>query len=333
MRKLLLFLLATCLAVPVASVTVHTIGDSTMCNYKDDEERRGWCQLLQMYLEGITVNNRALSGRSSKQFYNEEWPDVKKDFQSGDYLIIQFAHNDEKGNGLDRDEVIELIGNYGSVNDRGTCPYSTYHDYLKKYINEAREAGVTPILVSSICRSKFNADGTVTRSGQHDLGDNYKVVDVANKKVVNGTKLDANNHKMDYTENMRLVAEEMNVQYVDLMSATKKEWERIYAEGGKSTVETYFRSGDETHVNEKGAILVGKLAVQAMYDADVLRPYIKKDAISSGITLTEVHTEPTISYYTLDGKQIDSPDGAFHGICIEKRRYADNSVKTVKVVR
>jgi len=98
-------------------------------------------------------------------------------------------------------------------------------------------------------------------------------------------------------------------------------------------VETYFRSGDETHVNEKGAILVGKLAVQAMYDADVLRPYIKKDAISLGITLTDVHTEPTISYYTLDGKQIDSTDDAFHGICIEKRRYADNSVKTVKVVR
>lgn len=326
MRKAMMILLAACMVLPAASIKVHTIGDSTMCNYKESEERRGWCQLLQMYLEGITVNNRALSGRSSKQFYNEEWPDVKKDFQSGDYLIIQFAHNDEKGNGLDRDEVMALIGNYGSVNDRGTCPYSTYHDYLKKYINEAREAGVTPILISSICRGKFNADGTVTRSGRHDLGDSYKVVDVANKKVINGTKLDASNHTMDYTENMRQVAEEMNVQYVDLMAATKKEWEKIYAEGGKSTVETYFRSGDETHVNEKGAILVGKLAAQAMYDANVLRPYIKASTIVTGISTPATEVEAPARYYTLGGIPISPSNLSKHNIYIEYRQGTGGKV-------
>ena len=103
--------LAMSLGIPLTSpaLTVHTIGDSTMATYDETSDKRGWGQVLdQFFTENLNVNNRAKSGASSKSFYREAayWTTVKQQIAAGDYVFIQFAHNDEKNGGADGDELI-----------------------------------------------------------------------------------------------------------------------------------------------------------------------------------------------------------------------------------
>ena len=80
---------------------LHTIGDSTMSDYKPAATpKRGWGMYLQAFFnpDSVVVNNRGKSGASTRTFYETDnlWPSVKSQMHAGDYLIIQFAHNDEK---------------------------------------------------------------------------------------------------------------------------------------------------------------------------------------------------------------------------------------------
>ena len=91
-----------------AAIKVHTIGDSTMANYDENStDKRGWCQMLQQFFNAneVVINNRGKSGASSKSFYLEAayWKTVIANVNEGDYVLIQFAHNDEKNGGLDGD--------------------------------------------------------------------------------------------------------------------------------------------------------------------------------------------------------------------------------------
>ena len=81
-------------------IKVHTIGDSTMADYDESStDKRGWGMYLGSFFdpEFVTVNNRAKSGADTRQFYTGAayWASVKSQMSEGDYLIIQFAHNDE----------------------------------------------------------------------------------------------------------------------------------------------------------------------------------------------------------------------------------------------
>ena len=169
-----------------AKKKVHTIGDSTMANYPTDgsTDKRGWAQMLQQFFnkDNILVNNRGKSGASSKSFYKEAayWPTLvtggSDAMQAGDFLLIQFAHNDEKNGGADGDVVKQYYTNKGdaasaaSTDYRGTTASGTYKDYIRKYINEAKAMGVKPIVVGAICR-KYFSNGDIRRNGRHDLGD------------------------------------------------------------------------------------------------------------------------------------------------------------------
>lgn len=127
-------------------ITIFTIGDSTMANKKADVyPETGWCQVLGDYLdESVTVKNHAVNGRSSKSFINEgRWDTVLDSLKEGDFVFIQFGHNDEK--------------EYDST--RYTTPFGTYTANLEKFVNETREKGATPILFTSIVRRKFGEDG------------------------------------------------------------------------------------------------------------------------------------------------------------------------------
>src|SRR5574344_2402440 len=114
LSMLLMALFVVVMAVE-AKKKVHTIGDSTMANYPTDgsTDKRGWAQMLQQFFntDNVTVNNRGKSGASSKSFYRESayWPTLvtggSDAMQAGDYLLIQFAHHDEKNGGADGDVV------------------------------------------------------------------------------------------------------------------------------------------------------------------------------------------------------------------------------------
>ena len=90
--------------------TIYLIGDSTMANknIEKDGRERGWGMALQgFFAEEVFIDNRALNGRSSKTFIDEgHWQKVLNDIKPGDYLVIQFGHNDEKGKVGDKKHTI-----------------------------------------------------------------------------------------------------------------------------------------------------------------------------------------------------------------------------------
>ena len=118
------------------------IGDSTMANKKLDggNPERGWGMVLPgFFSEDIKIDNHAANGRSSKSFISEgRWAKVISKVKKGDYVFIQFGHNDEKADST-----------------RHTEPGTTFDDNLRRYVNETRAKGGIPVLFNSIVRRNF----------------------------------------------------------------------------------------------------------------------------------------------------------------------------------
>lgn len=268
-------------ALSTGAVKVHTIGDSTMANYAEDRVTRGWAQFLQQFFGvDVTVNNRAKPGSSSKSFYREEgmWPSVKKQLEQGDYVLIQFAHNDEKTGGTDGDSLkayYERIGDAAkaaSTDYRGTTPFDTYKMYLRKYVEESRAAGCTPVLVSPICRMYFSGN-TIRRNGQHDLGDSFSELTTDGLKEKQSVAKD--NHKMDYVYAMKQVADELDVPFIDLTAATRE----LYLSYGDARCHELLSDGDgSTHLNTTGATLIARKAAELLKKAGILADKIQVQA-------------------------------------------------------
>jgi lysophospholipase L1-like esterase len=131
------------------SFTIFTIGDSTMANKPNPEENpeRGWGQMLpQFFIDSIAIENHAVNGRSTRSFINEgRWDSIVKELNKGDYVFIQFGHNDQKENDP----------------KRYTNPHTTYRHNLMRFVTETREKGAYPVLFSSIVRRNFNEQETL----------------------------------------------------------------------------------------------------------------------------------------------------------------------------
>lgn len=209
-------------------VSIHTIGDSTMADKVNPEENpeRGWCQLLPIFLnDKAVVKNHAVNGRSTRSFIQQKrWDSVYSKLNRGDYVFIQFGHNDQKEN----DSL------------RYTNPHTAYRYNLIKFVQEAREKGAHPVLFSSIVRRNFNE---------------------------NGTLVDTHG---DYPMEVRLVAQEFEVPFIDLQYATEQMEERYGVEASKKlhlhyapNEIAYYPEGkeDDTHLSIEGATEVARLAV------------------------------------------------------------------------
>lgn len=212
--------------------------------------KRGWGMYLQVFFnqDSIEVNNRGKSGASTRTFYETEnlWPSVKRQMKAGDYLIIQFAHNDEKCKGEDvyvQNAKLRAEGKDTLTDMRGTEPNTTYKQYLRKFINEAREMGVKPILMSPICRAYFK-DGKINEEGRHNL----------TSERMNELK---NEGDKDYVRCMREVAEEMQVPFLDMTERTREMYE---SEGQEICMKRYFNCSDKTHTGQEGGMLNAHLA-------------------------------------------------------------------------
>ena len=253
MRKIITFVLCTLslCTLSAAPRRVHTIGDSTMSDYKPAATpKRGWGMYLQVFFnqDSIEVNNRGKSGASTRTFYETEnlWPSVKRQMKAGDYLNIQFAQNDEKCKGEDvymQNAKLRAEGKDTLTDMRGTEPNTTYKQYLRKFINEAREMGVKPILMSPICRAYFK-DGKINEEGRHNL----------TSERMNELK---NEGDKDYVRCMREVAEEMQVPFLDTTERTREMYE---SEGQEICMKRYFNCGDKTHTGQEGGMLNAHLA-------------------------------------------------------------------------
>jgi lysophospholipase L1-like esterase len=149
MKSIPLFLLLISLNCFAQKTTIYLIGDSTMANKINPVENpeHGWGQVLGSFFnDNITVVNKAVNGRSTRSFINEKrWDSIYNVLNPGDYVFIQFGHNDEK------------------ITDstRYTNPHTSYRHNLIRFVNESREKGAIPILFSSIVRRSFNEQGVL----------------------------------------------------------------------------------------------------------------------------------------------------------------------------
>src|SRR5512145_1476530 len=128
-------------ATPQPSPALHIVlvGDSTVA------EDSGWGPgFRRCVTEAVAVVNLAANGRSSKSFIDEgRWTEALA--KRGQYYLIQFGHNDEPGKGPERE----------------TDPQTTYRSNMARYVDEARAIGAKPVLVTSLVRRLYNAEGTI----------------------------------------------------------------------------------------------------------------------------------------------------------------------------
>ena len=132
---------------PPKNVTIWMIGDSTMASKKPERKpESGWgVEFAQFVKNGVVVKNKAASGRSTKSFITEKrWKTVLDSIQPGDFVIIQFGHNDQR-----KDSLV-----YADAN-------TTYKELLKKYIKETREKGGKPVICTPVVRRHFDGNGNL----------------------------------------------------------------------------------------------------------------------------------------------------------------------------
>jgi lysophospholipase L1-like esterase len=132
------------------AITVYIAGDSTVCD-QAGEPWTGWGQVLPVFFKPtVAVANYAQSGKSLASFKAERRLEkVLSVVEPGDYLFIQFGHNDQKAKG------------------EGVGPFTSYKKSLEEYVSLARAKGATPVLVTSMYRRRFDKDGKL----QDSLGD------------------------------------------------------------------------------------------------------------------------------------------------------------------
>ncbi|MDB4914789.1 MAG: rhamnogalacturonan acetylesterase [Gemmatimonadetes bacterium] len=146
-RYVLLSLCLAALGGAPAKIDVYMIGDSTMADRPTPEKNpyRGWGQLFPAFFDdSVAVHNFAVNGRSTRSFIDEgRWAAVSAQLHRGDYVIIQFGHNDEKK----------------EDSTRYTDPAGSYRRNLERFVKESRDRGAIPILCTSIVRRSFDATG------------------------------------------------------------------------------------------------------------------------------------------------------------------------------
>lgn len=151
LRCILLPLLATsCLFaadLPAPPPHLHLVGDSTMANKPVDtpNPEHGWGQLLpQFFQDPSMVVNHAVNGRSTKSFLDEgRWQQVVDALQPGDWVIIQFGHNDEKTEDP----------------KRYAAPHGAYQENLRRFVRDVRAKGANPVLATPTVRRSWDGAG------------------------------------------------------------------------------------------------------------------------------------------------------------------------------
>jgi len=140
------FLLVGCFAqVANEHITIYMIGDSTMADKPtDDNPERGWGQMFPIFFdESVTIQNHAKNGRSTRTFIQENrWQPIVDKLKAGDYVFIQFGHNDGSKEKVDR-----------------YTPPEDFRTNLIKFIKESRMKKAQPILCTPIMRRRFDDNG------------------------------------------------------------------------------------------------------------------------------------------------------------------------------
>ncbi len=211
------------------SSTFYLAGDSTVADYLPDRApMQGWGNKLGLFLDASAyVDNRAVNGRSSRSFAEEgRLGELLDSIGEGDYLLIQFGHNDAKED-----------------SERHTSPYGSYERYLKRYIEGARQKGAKPVLITPLCRRCFDTDGLLTQTH----GDYPRAMEALAVRE--------NVPLIDLTGRSAAAFREMG-------SLRSRKWLTHLAPGEHPN----YPKGivDDTHLNEQGACEVARLVADGL---------------------------------------------------------------------
>ncbi|OCB75895.1 rhamnogalacturonan acetylesterase [Flavobacterium piscis] len=231
MKKYIVLTLLISTVCFAQKTAVYCIGDSTMADKKGPERNpeHGWAQVLQPFFnDNIVIINKAVNGRSTKSFINEKrWDSVYNKLKKGDYVFIEFGHNDEK---------IEDSTRY-------TNPHTAYRHNLIRFVKESREKGAIPILLTSIARRNFNEKGVlVPTHGDYPLE----------------TRLAAQEY------NVPLIDLEYHTELLEQSYGPEKSKQlHLHFKAGENA---YYdkEKADDTHLSKKGAVEVAAIVVQQL---------------------------------------------------------------------
>ena len=272
MRKAILATLALFLLTASTQqkvTTIFIIGDSTAAkkDLSTGSPERGWGMALQCFFDDtfIRVDNHAVNGRSSKSFIDEgRWQKVLDKIQPGDYVIIQFGHNDEK-----------------PKPDRHTDPGSTFDYNLAKFVRETREKGGIPVLMNSVVRRNFAKKAVKNDDDEALRNTTFKD---APQQLEGDSLIDT--HGL-YRVAPRDVAVRMNCHFIDANKITHDLEQSLGVEGSKK-LHMWYKPGehpalpagrqDNTHYNIYGAHEVAQRLANALCnEIPLLRKYRTND--------------------------------------------------------
>ena len=225
-------------------MTVYLAGDSTMAR-KDENKRpeTGWGEKLQSYFDAkkVVIDNRALNGRSTKSYIDEgRWREIVDNLKRGDYVFIEFGHNDEKSEDP----------------KRYAAPNTDYRHNLIKFVTETRAKNAIPVLLTPVMRRKFDENGNFV--------DTHGEYPDAVRKVAAELKVPLiDMHRLSETIIKRYGAEDSRKLFLQLKEGENPN----YPKGVE----------DNTHFNSFGAEEMAKAAVAEIKKQKLkLRKYLKK---------------------------------------------------------
>jgi lysophospholipase L1-like esterase len=132
-------------------ITIFLAGDSTMAAKRAEKRpETGWGEFLQQHFDEskVRVNNHAQNGRSTRTFISEgRWQSILDKLRAGDYVLIQFGHNDSSKEKIDR-----------------YTPPEDYRANLIRFVTEVRTRKSTPVLLTPVMRRRFDKDGGIQES-------------------------------------------------------------------------------------------------------------------------------------------------------------------------
>lgn len=227
------------------SGNIYIIGDSTVCTYFSESAKNrgcyGWGMMLEDQFNDVTVQNLARAGKSSRSYVGcTQYNELCKSIKPGDYLFIQFGHNDEKTDDPERGTypnlALSTLDNEGK-NSEGQ--YSFEWILLNKYINGAKRQGATVVLVTPI-----------TRRDPHTGKPSYEA-------------------HMEYRNAMIKLGRKYNIPVIDMTAKTAALYYKIYNEKGADGTAALHCYRDEertlidnSHLNEEGCKLITRLIAE-----------------------------------------------------------------------
>ncbi len=321
-------------AVLGEGVNVFLAGDSTVKDYSaqgmynggNARDEGSWGEYLQSFFnkEKVTIVNYANGGRSTRNYINEGTLDkIKENMKSGDYLFIQFGHNDCSAGYADRFVPVgepDADGKYpvtagtkttvdGKEQYAHNCG-GTFKWFLKQYVDAAKEKGAIPVLVTPVSRMYYDKSGVGTIRTHHDC-------DVSD--VTGNTYKSSNNA---YVEAVKQLAEEENVLLVDAFEFTKGMYEMAWTDstdkaadmcnyGSQLMAIKDGTSVDATHCNKLGGFIEAAYMTKAIKDL--------KDAEGNTLNIASAITEPkAVGGVTVAGKTVFTVNNSGKFIAYDK---------------